>query len=227
MGVLPSAPLTALRDAVGVLRSLLAGDVVAFDGAAHHLDGIRLDFPPGERLPIHVGAVNERALDLSGRVADGTILSVLASPDYVRWARDVVTRAAADHGRAAEVAHRLTTYVLYSVDDDPERAREAVRPAVAMFLAAEATSSLVRVPGLDGELAQLMAAGRESPLAPRIPGTWLDRFAVTGTPEQCARRLRELLDAGSDAVALWPLPTERADDVVELTAREVLPRLRR
>jgi len=227
MGVMPAAPLTALDDGVGILRALLAGEEVTFHGTAHHLDGVRLDFPPGERLPIQIGAVNEKALRLSGRVADGTILSVLASPAYVRWARDVLTRAAADAGRRADTPHRLTTYVLYAVDSDPERARRAVRPAVEMFLRAEATSSLVRVPGFDAELAALLAAGPEVPLAPRITDAWLDRFAVAGTPEQCAERLNDLLDAGSDAVALWPLPTDRADDVVELTAREVLPRLRR
>jgi hypothetical protein len=37
--------------------------------------------------------------------------------------------------------------------------------------------------------------------------------------------LRRLLDAGADSVVLFPMPVDRAVEVVELTAREVFPRL--
>jgi alkanesulfonate monooxygenase SsuD/methylene tetrahydromethanopterin reductase-like flavin-dependent oxidoreductase (luciferase family) len=225
MGVLPDAPLTALRETVGVLRDLLAGKEVTAEGSMHRLSGVRLDFPPPEPPPLHVAAVNEKALRLSGEVADGTILSVLAGAAYVRWARERIAEGARRAGRSPE-GHRVTTFALYAVDDDAARARAAVRDAVAMFLAAERASALVRVPGLTPELHALLAEG-EADLAARIPDSWLDEVAIAGDPAHCAARLQELFDAGSDAVGLWLFPTDRADAVAELTAREVLPRLRR
>jgi hypothetical protein len=39
--------------------------------------------------------------------------------------------------------------------------------------------------------------------------------------------VRELLDAGSDAVGPWLFPIDRAEEVAELTAHEVLPGLHR
>jgi alkanesulfonate monooxygenase SsuD/methylene tetrahydromethanopterin reductase-like flavin-dependent oxidoreductase (luciferase family) len=224
MGVLPAAPLTALRETVGVLRDLLAGKEVTVDGGAHRLRGVRLDFPPPEPLPVHVAAVNEKALRLSGEVADGTILSVLAGSAYVRWARERIAEGARRAGRDPGT-HRVTTFALYAVDADAARARAAVRDAVALFLAAERASALVRVPGLDAELHDLLAAGGASDLAARIPDRWLDEVAIAGDPAHCAARVQELLDAGSDAVGLWLFPTDRAEEVAELTAREVLPRL--
>jgi alkanesulfonate monooxygenase SsuD/methylene tetrahydromethanopterin reductase-like flavin-dependent oxidoreductase (luciferase family) len=217
MGRLPDAPLTVVRETVAALRALLAGKEVTLDGHAHRLDRIRLDFPPPAPPPIHLGAVNEAALRAAGRIADGTILSVLAGPAYVRRARQLI--AAPDH--------RITTFVLYAVDHDRDRARAAVRDAVAMFLTAEACSALVRVPGHDAELAALLAEDTDVPLAQRIPDAWLDEFAVAGTPAECAAGLRRLLDAGSDALGLWLFPTDRADQVAALTAAEVLPRLAR
>jgi alkanesulfonate monooxygenase SsuD/methylene tetrahydromethanopterin reductase-like flavin-dependent oxidoreductase (luciferase family) len=227
MGVLPDAPLTALRETVGVLRDLLAGKEVTVEGSVHRLSGVRLDFPPPEPLPVHVAAVNEKALRLSGEVADGTILSVLAGPAYVRWARERIAEGARRAGRDPST-HRVTTFALYAVDDDAARARAAVRDAVALFLAAERASALVRVPGLDTELHTLLADGEQSEadLAARIPDPWLDEVAIAGDPAHCAARLQELRDAGSDAVGLWLFPTDRAEEVAELTAREVLPRLR-
>jgi 5,10-methylenetetrahydromethanopterin reductase len=224
MGVLPAAPLTALREAVGVLRDLLAGKEVTVEGSAHRLSAVRLDFPPPEPLPVHVAAVNEKALRLSGEVADGTILSVLAGTAYVRWARERIAEGARNAGRDAST-HRVTTFALYAVDADAAAARSAVRDAVALFLAAERASALVRVPGLAPELHDLLAQG-EADLAARIPDRWLDEMAIAGDPAHCAARLQELLDAGSDAVGLWLFPTDRAEEVAELTAREVLPRLR-
>jgi 5,10-methylenetetrahydromethanopterin reductase len=217
LGVLPAAPLAALHETVGVLRGLFAGETVSVDGGAHRLDRVRLDFPPPEPLPVHVAAVNERALRLSGQIADGTILSVLSGPTYVRWARETIAARRPDH--------RVTAFALYSVDTDRTRARRAVRDAVAMFLAAESTSALVRVPGYAAELADLLAGGAGEPLAERIPDAWLDELAVAGTPEECAARLRALFDAGADSVSLWLFPTDQAVRVAELTARDVLPRL--
>jgi 5,10-methylenetetrahydromethanopterin reductase len=225
MGVLPPAPLAAVRETVAVLRELFAGKEVTFTGTAHRLTGVRLDHPPPGPLPIHVAAVNEKALRLSGEIADGTILSVLAGPAYVRWARERVAEGARRAGRDPD-AHRVTTFALYAVDADAHRARAAVRDAVALFLSAERDSALVRVPGFADAVHELVGAGDPGSLAARIPDRWLDEFAVAGDPAHCARRLRELLEAGSDAVGLWLFPTDRAEEVAELTAREVLPALR-
>jgi alkanesulfonate monooxygenase SsuD/methylene tetrahydromethanopterin reductase-like flavin-dependent oxidoreductase (luciferase family) len=230
MGVLPAAPLTALRETVGVLRDLLAGKEVTVEGSAHRLSGVRLDFPPPDPLPVHVAAVNEKALRLSGEVADGTILSVLAGSAYVRWARERIAEGARRAGRDPGT-HRVTTFALYAVDADAARARAAVRDAVALFLAAERDSALVRVPGLATGLHDLLVeaeaeAETGADLAALIPDRWLDEVAIAGDPAHCAARVQELLDAGSDAVGLWLFPTDRAEEVAELTAREVLPRLR-
>jgi 5,10-methylenetetrahydromethanopterin reductase len=189
------------------------------------LTGVRLDFPPPEPLPIHLAAVNAKALQLSGEVADGTILSVLAGPAYVRWARERIAEGARRAGRDPN-AHRVTTFALYAVDADADRARAAVRDAVALFLSAERDSALVRVPGLTDAVHELIGTGDPESLAARIPDQWIDEFAVAGDSAHCAARLQELLDAGSDAVGLWLFPTDRVDEVAELTAREVLPALR-
>ena len=37
--------------------------------------------------------------------------------------------------------------------------------------------------------------------------------------------LRALLEAGSDSDCLWLFPLDRSEEILELTAREVLPRL--
>lgn len=94
MGLMPASPISALREGVLALRGLLDGEEVTLEGETHRLDGVRLDLPPQERLPLYVGAVNGRALRLSGEVADGTVLSVLSGLAYVEWAREKIREIA-------------------------------------------------------------------------------------------------------------------------------------
>ena len=58
-----------------------------------------------------------------------------------------------------------------------------------------------------------------------MPDDWIKDLAVAGDPDECAASIRALLDAGSDSVVLFPIPPDRAPDLIELAAREVLPRV--
>jgi 5,10-methylenetetrahydromethanopterin reductase len=220
MGLMPASPLRAVRDCVESLRRLLAGEELSEQGL-FTFDQVGLTHLPQEELRIHLGMVGPKGLELSGAIADGTVLSVLAGVDYVRWARERIAAGAAAADRAA-APHRVVTYVLYSVDADGGVAREAVREATAFYLTAMPDNALSEVYGIQPQLQELIAAGE---LARELPAAWLEDLAVAGDPDEAAAKIRALVDAGSDSVCLWLFPLDRAEDVLELTAREVLPRI--
>ena len=90
-------------------------------GANWTFEHVRLSFPAA--MPLFMGIMGPKMLELSGEIADGTVLSVLASADYVAWARERLAAGAARAGRAGH--HRVSTFTLFAVDDDGERARAA------------------------------------------------------------------------------------------------------
>jgi alkanesulfonate monooxygenase SsuD/methylene tetrahydromethanopterin reductase-like flavin-dependent oxidoreductase (luciferase family) len=220
MGLMPRSPLRAVRECVDGVRRLLAGEELS-EEATFTFEQVALTHLPDEQLPIYLGMVGPKGLELSGGIADGSVLSVLAGVDYVRFARERIAAGAAAAGRAAE-PHRVVTYVLYSVDGDGAAAREAVREATAFYLTAMPDNALSEVYGIQPRLQELVAAGT---LAQELPAAWLDDLAVAGSPDEAAAKIRALLDAGSDSVCLWLFPLDRSEEVLELTAREVLPRL--
>jgi alkanesulfonate monooxygenase SsuD/methylene tetrahydromethanopterin reductase-like flavin-dependent oxidoreductase (luciferase family) len=220
MGLMPRSPLRAVRECVESVRGLLAGEELSTDGV-FTFDCVALTHLPEEELPIYLGMVGPKGLELSGGIADGTVLSVLAGVDYVRWARDRIVAGATAAGRAS-APHRVVTYVLYSVDADGGRAREAIREATAFYLTAMPDNALSEVYGIQPQLQELVAAGT---VAQDMPGDWVDDLAVAGDPDEAAAKIRALLDAGSDSVCLWLFPLDRGEEVLELTAREVLPRI--
>lgn len=57
------------------------------------------------------------------------------------------------------------------------------------------------------------------------PGDMLDKIAPSGTPEQVAAKLQAYVDAGVRHIVISPAAKENTQQIVELAALEVLPRL--
>jgi 5,10-methylenetetrahydromethanopterin reductase len=228
MGLMPKSTLAALREGVGSVRALLAGEEVTAEGKIFSLDAIKLVHPPASVPGLHMGVVGPKMLNLSGEVADGTIISVLAGTTYVQWLRERVAEGQAKAGRTGE-PHRVTTFALYAPDLDGEAAKALIRPVTGFYLATMAQSALASVYGITDELGDMVARGGADAadvVTREMPAQWVEDLAIAGTPDECAEKIQALLDAGSDSVALFPFPEDRAGEVLELTAREVLPRLR-
>lgn len=222
MGLYPRSPLDTMRECVGSVKALLRGEELSFDGETFSFDKVKLTYPEGATTPIHMGVSGPRMLQLSGEIADGSVLSVAASHDYVRWAREQIDTGRRLAGR--DDPHRMTVFALYSVDDDPNVAKTAVRGPLG-FYKSTGTNALTDVYGNSDQVKSLLAEHGAMALADHMPDQWIEDLTIAGTPAECAAKIRSLGAAGADSVALFPLPTERVDALVEITAREVLPRL--
>ena len=224
MGIRPKSSLSAMRECVESVRALLRGEELTTQGRVFRFDHVALTHLPGEELPIYLGIVNEKSLRLSGEIADGTVLSVLAGTEYVRWARERIAEGAAAAQRE-QAPHRVATYTLYSVDRDGRRAKQAVREPIAFYLEAMPDNALSKVYGITNELGDMLRRGGAATVAREMPDAWLDDLAVAGDPDECAERIERLRAAGSDSVDLWLFPTDHGDEIARMTARDVLPRL--
>ncbi|MEV0582617.1 LLM class flavin-dependent oxidoreductase [Nonomuraea sp. NPDC050310] len=228
LGLLPERPLTAVAETFDAVRDLMDGEVVDRRAGTHEFAGVRLDFPPATPPELWIGAVNGRALRVAGAKGDGVLLSVLAGPAYVAWAREQVRAGAASAGRRAGDRRwaegegpPIVAFALAAVADDEREARDAVRDAVGFFLRAEAHTALVGQSAHGPEIRERVAAlAPDEPLA--VPDAWVDEFAVAGTPERVAERLRALRSAGAAGVGLWLFPPERLAGQLRRIAEEVV-----
>jgi 5,10-methylenetetrahydromethanopterin reductase len=219
----PKSQLAAVRESIGAVRALLAGESVEQTGEAASLRGVSLAYPLSEPVPIYMGGHGPRMLRLAGEIADGLLLSIFAGEAYVRWARELALE-----GRAAARRNggpgRTAVFVLYAVDADSARAKATLAPIVASFLAVMPRTSLGDVYGITGQLVELAAGGPDAILE-AMPEAWLTDLCVVGDPEECAAQIRRLCDAGADSVVVFPVPADRSDETLRLTAAEVFPRL--
>lgn len=129
VGAAPAAPLALLEETVSAVRALLHGEEVRLKGRAVTLDGVRLVHPPREVPPVVTGVVRPRSLELSGRVADGTIVAEGHGPADVRDALAHVARGRAAAG--AQGPFDVTVFTYLCVERDPARLASLLGPATA------------------------------------------------------------------------------------------------
>jgi alkanesulfonate monooxygenase SsuD/methylene tetrahydromethanopterin reductase-like flavin-dependent oxidoreductase (luciferase family) len=222
MGLTPESSLGAVRAAVTNLRRLLAGEEVTSSDGPFSYDRIRLAHPlPDGPPPVWMGVSGPAMLRLAGEVADGVVISVMAGVDYIRWARERLAEGASRVGRDADEIS-MNVFAFMSVDDEPKRAKTAVRKSLAYYLAGRPDGPVPRAYGITEEL-QRLAAGGPGAVEQHMPEQWVDDLAVAGDPAECARKIARLLDAGADQVSIYACPVERAADVIRLTGTQVLP----
>ena len=226
MGMSPSSPLSEVRGCVTALRALLAGEQLSDRHGSFAFDGVELTYPLDPVPPIATGVIGPKMLELSGEVADATVLSVLVGAEYVRWARERIAAGAERGGRDAD-AHRVTAFAIYHVDEDGAAARRSLRDTVAFYLAAGGENAITRQAGIAEPLTEMVQRGGVTTVAAEMPDEWIETLTICGTPEDCAAGIQRLLDAGADDVALFPIPSEFFERQTALTAEAVLPALTR
>ncbi len=193
LGIRFERPLARLREAVALLRPLLAGERVEHVGDAYRVHAA-LSFPVlRDRPPIALGVKGRRALALAGEVADEVLLSVLSSPEYVRWAAQRV-------GAPLPVS----ALVAFSCAEDGREARDALRPFVAKFLGVHGDHDITRTAGLDPELARRFSDGlaHGRPAVELVTDDLIDTFVAAGTVDECAASLARYREAGLTTLIL-------------------------
>ena len=88
-----------MRETVAVLRQMLAGERVTFEGRTIRTRGFRLVSPPPAPVPIYLAALMPPMLELAGEIADGVILNFMPVEAVPRMLEHVRARRRARRPR--------------------------------------------------------------------------------------------------------------------------------
>ncbi|MCV7229198.1 LLM class flavin-dependent oxidoreductase [Mycolicibacterium komossense] len=223
MGLTKRSPMSALRETLTGVRDLLAGKTVTNDGAVYTFSEVALTHPPADTVPLYTGVLGDKGIALTGELADGLVVSVLATPEYVAATRAKLDEAAAAAGRSANP--ELVVLCAINVARDPALARQTrdqIKPALAFYLAAAGPNPLLNAIGGNEPLAEMLSRGGADVVLAEMPDHWVDALSATGTPEQAAVSLQRLFDAGADKVVVVPLVESNGQESLDSIA-SVLP----
>jgi 5,10-methylenetetrahydromethanopterin reductase len=219
IGAAARPSIKTLQETLTAVRQMLNGEPVTTHSDQLNLEKVQMRLVPADLPPLYVGAMREKSLRLAGMVGDGTILTGMSSPAYVRWALGHIQAGMADAGRAA---HRVVVYLDVKVNPDGSAARAAARRALAERLPwADVHMNLL---GIAHEVEAFTRQTRGEEIARRMPDEWVDAFTAAGTPAQVAGAIQRWIETGADCVVFQPLNGDA--DCLDEYIRYLMPGLR-
>ena len=218
VGVNPTQPIPALRDAIRCVRHLWQQNKAAF--ASKHFplaggDSLRWHIGRSD-IPIVLGSWGEQTI----RACLGEITAVklggTANPDMAKWLREFI-------GGHTEIVVGAVTVV----DEDGQAARQLARREVALYLpVVAALDKTIQIePDLLMQLQAAAAVFDFDRAANLISDELLRRFAFAGKPADIVHQTLELFDAGVNRVEFGTPHGLTATSGLQLLGGKVLPAL--
>ena len=220
-------PLRRTRETIEVVRAVLSGDVVDYDGDVFTLSGfaLRCD-PPETPPPVDAAGMGAKSVELAGRFGDGWHALMLTEEGLRERIEDF--RRGADLGDRNPADQRVTLSLTCCALDDGERARDLVRQHLAFYVGGMGTfyREALAEQGYEETattVAQHWANRDRAAATDAIDDDLLDDLAVAGTPDDCREQLASFEDMdGLDAISVsFPRGADLAE--VERTMAELAP----
>jgi 5,10-methylenetetrahydromethanopterin reductase len=192
-------PLAAMRDAIPIVRTMLAGEEVNYRGRVFSVDKAKLAFRPrSPQTPIYMAAMGDRSLRLCGQQADGLIVSNMCPPGYTERAVAIANDAAAEAGRPPPaIGDMLAAFWPAGAEWPALRETIVVQSGIPRPEFVAALNRLRR-----GEAADRVLDER-----------FVDAFAIAGTAEECLVAAARYRRAGVGELVLTFAGADPARDI--------------
>lgn len=217
----PKKPIQAIREAADVVRYLLEGRSGGYAGEVYRLaPHVRAPYPlPEQPIPLLIGSWGRSLLTLAGEIADEVKVGGSANPDLIP-----VIRGYIGNPRVGVCLGAVTV-----IDEERERARQAARAAVALYLpvVAPLDPTVSVEPELIARLKRHVEANENDAAARLISDDLLARFAFAGDAHDIVAQTEALFAAGASRVEFGTphgLPSAHG---IQLLGERVIPALRR
>ena len=208
IGLVQDRPVRAIREAIELIRMVLAGGPVKYEGEIYRVSAGKLNFTPlRATIPIFVASHSRQTLKACGRTADGVLLANMGRRGAIENATAIIREGEREAGRTAgsvSVHLRLEA----CISDDERKALDAMRSRLATRLVNTYPKwehldelGIERTPTL-----QAAAAARDTPaVVAQLSDADVRSSTLAGSVAQVAAHLRELVTPEISKVTIRPL----------------------
>ncbi len=205
-GLAYDKPLTRVRETVALLRQILAGEKTAYQGQTLRSHGFRLQSLPSQPVPLVLGAIGGKMLELAGEVADGVLLNDFTPPDRLAYAMERLDAGAKRAGRRVEDLEIIKRRALY-LTDDAAGGLEYFRQHLAFYASAAQYQNVMRELGYSHAVEEARAgyAARDrGRITAAITDDIVHRIFSFGSEAHCRALVAADYAAGVDTVIVSP-----------------------
>ncbi len=204
-GVRFNRSLDQLREAVQIIRGVLAGERVTVDGKFYRVRNFRLSGSVPQGVKIYLAALGPKALELAGEIADGVLLNWI-SPETVPQSIRHLT-AGAERAKRSLDGFEIAAFIRTCVTDDPGPARQWLAREITAYSTVDAYAEFSRSSGFAAEVDAVRAAwsaGDRAGAVRQVSDRFLDGLGVVGPAEFCRARIGEFARAGLTMPVVFP-----------------------
>ena len=199
-------PITRMREHIEVLRKMLSGEKVDYEGKTLHVKRFKLGGPLVGEVPIYLGALNEQMLRMAGELCDGVVLNMVperALPQILGAVRAGAEAAGRDPSKI-EVIARLHVVLV----DDIALGRNLIRNVFGAYAATPGYNKCFEWIGFEHEAREIrerFARGDRAGVAAAVTDDLCDAMAVVGNAETIRSRVRAYAAQGIDVCTINPI----------------------
>jgi alkanesulfonate monooxygenase SsuD/methylene tetrahydromethanopterin reductase-like flavin-dependent oxidoreductase (luciferase family) len=184
-------PVQRMREYVDIIRSVMSGNKVNYDGKFFQLNNFTLLIkPPRKKIPIYLAAVNQKMVDLTWEIAEGVIFYLRPISEL----RDTIRKMQST--KKIDVASQFIT----CVSEDAEKAVEKAKKALAFYVSVgKIYREFLAKNGFKNETRSIYDEFKKTGLTTNynlVTDSMLDSLVICGTKEECRKKLEKFVNAG-------------------------------
>lgn len=224
VGVEMRKPLSAVKEAVSIIRKMASGENVVFKGEVFQIAGAKFFFKPRGRIPIYIGAQGPKMLALAGKIGDGVLINA-CHPKDIEYAVNCVKEGVSEIGKQFSELD-VAAYTSFSVHEDLKKATKAAVPVVA-FIVAGSPSQVLERHEIDLKKAEGIREALKANDWGRAFGAvsqeMIEAFSVCGSPDMCIERIAELLKSGISQFVVGSPIGANVREAINLISEKIIP----
>ena len=192
-GVKFDHPVGRMREYVEIIQLALSGKKCNYDGDYFHLRNFSLLITPfRKQIPIYLAAINQKMVELTWEVADGTIFYLRPLDELKTTIQKMQNR------RKIDVACQLIT----SVSENADEAITRTKKTIAFYISVgNIYREFLSKSGFKKETEDIFDEYEQSGLRDNhnlVSDKMVNALAVCGTPEDARKQLSRFVHAGVD-----------------------------
>jgi len=186
-----TSPVQRMREYVDIIRLILSGNKVNYEGRLFHLRNFTLLIKPKRKnIPIYLAAVNEKMVNLSWEIADGVIFYLRPITELKNTIQKMQSK------KKIDVACQIIT----CISNDSEKAIDRAKRTLAFYISVgEIYRKFLAKNGFNNEIRNIYEEFKKSGLKSNyelVTDKMLDSLVICGTPQECIKKLARIVSAG-------------------------------
>jgi len=184
-------PVQRMREYVEIIRLIMSGNKINYDGKLFHLKNFTLLIKPTRKeIPIYLAAVNQKMVELTWDIADGVIFYLRPILELQNTIQKMQSRKKID----------VSCQFITCMSEDSEKAIDRAKKTLAFYISVgKIYREFLAKNGFAKEIQEIYDEYKKSGLRTNyklVSTNMLDSMTICGIPEECKKKLDRFVKSG-------------------------------